>query len=116
MRAFAFRFKHVFAGVDAQTEANRTGGVAYDKAANRLQVSWNEIHNSAGNAYANALRDGATVEQARAGATRKIRSILDEELRHVADLRANGDAATRHAAGLRIQAHPLPKRADRRSQ
>ena len=95
VRAFAFRFKHVFAGVDAQTEANRTGGVAYDKAANRLQVSWNEIHNSAGNAYANALRDGATVEQARAGATRKIRSILDEELRHVADLRANGDAATK---------------------
>jgi hypothetical protein len=95
VREFASKFERVFAGADTQTETDGTGGVSYNKAANRLQVSWNEIHNSAGTAYSNALRAGATVEQAREAATGKIRSILDEELRHVADVRANGDAATK---------------------
>ena len=60
-----------------------------------MKVSWNEVANSAGITYQEALRSGASEAEARQAAAGKVRSILDEELRHVADVRANGDAATK---------------------
>jgi DNA-binding NarL/FixJ family response regulator len=103
VRAFVQKLRGIFGDVNATPEANGTGGVAYNKAANRLEVSWNEVHNSAGTAYTDALKAGATVEQAREAATGKVRAILDQALRHAAEVRAKSggenaaDRETRHA-------------------
>jgi hypothetical protein len=92
---WASRFRKLFNGFDVSEKSDNTGGLSYDRASNRMKVSWNEVANSAGITYQEALRGGASEPEARQAAQRKVRSILDEELRHVADAKANGDAATR---------------------
>ena len=92
---WAKRFQKLFSGFDVSDKSDNTGGLSYDRASNRMKVSWNEVANSAGITYQEALRSGASESEARQAAAGKVRSILDEELRHVADVRANGDASTK---------------------
>lgn len=90
------KFRSVFKdGIQIDTGSDNSGGAQTRGDGGKVSISWNDMANSAEATYRMAVRGGESEDAARAQVATKIASILDEELRHAADVRANSDTDTK---------------------